>query len=101
MIVINPPTPPKCLPLVTTTPEHQAVETAIRIARLPFSSKETEDAASWKRTLAYHGSETTFVLGLPTPVSIAVLKRSDDHDDDLVDGATGVLELAASLAGLV
>lgn len=105
MIVLNPPADPRHLELITRTPEHRAVETAIRIARVPFECVEATEATKWNSLLQDHGEDATFVLDLPVPLSIAVVcdRQAVDENDEapmIVDGAQGVLELAALIAGI-
>ena len=103
MIVRNPPRDPSHLDLITQTPEHRAVEVAIRIARVPFECAATTEPSRWSALLRYHGEDATFVLNLPAPVSIAVAPSgwgadASEQVPTIVDGAQGVLELAALIA---
>lgn len=101
MIVLNPPAPPAHLQLITTTAEKRAVETAIRVARVAFRCQQNVDAVEWLRVLNHYGPETTFVLDLPSGTSIALCDGSGGEDTPegiVVDGAAGVLDLAAQIA---
>jgi len=105
MIVLNPPVEPAYFQLVTRSPEHRAVETAIRIARVPFYCAEMTDPEKWRCLLQRHGDRTTFVLGLQTPMPISVAIPGGDVDEDespsmIVDGAQGVLDLASFIASI-
>ena len=105
MIVINPPAAPGHLALITRTPEHRAVETAIRIARVPFQCAEATSASSWSDLLRYHGDDVTFVLDLNVPISLSVFHgdkdgAATDEAPMVIDGAQGVLELAAFIASI-
>ncbi len=106
MIVINPPAAPAHFTLKTKSLEHQAVETAIRIARVEFRCEETEDPIRWLRLLQRFGDQTTFVLELLSPMAISIIEASAVSEADLgdhlvVDGAAGVIDLAASISLLV
>ena len=101
MIVLNPPSPPAHLQLITTTAEEQAVETAIRVARVAFRCQQNVDAVEWLRVLKHYGPDTTFVLDLPSGTSIALCEGSGGENTPgcmVVDGAAGVLDLAAQIA---
>lgn len=104
MIVLNPPAEPGHLELITRTPEHRAVETAIRIARVPFQCAELTKPSAWDEARRFHGEDVTFVLDLAVPISIAVFSAGQPNaitadPPMIVDGAQGVLELAALIAG--
>ncbi len=103
MIVRNPPAEPAHLELITQSPEHRAVEVAIRIARVAFQCAELAEKPTWDELREHHGKDVTFVLDLPVPVSIAVAAAgrpagSNEEAPMIIDGAQGVLELAALIA---
>ncbi|MCG7349921.1 hypothetical protein [Sphingomonas sp. ACRSK] len=103
MIVLNPPAPLRHWELITSTPEQRAVETAIRIARVPFRCAENVGPLEWLRLLEDYGADTTFILDLPVGVPISVRSSSADDEEahqKIVDGAPGVLDLAATIAKL-
>lgn len=101
MIVLNPPPPPAYINMVTQSPDQRAVETALRIARVSFRCAETEDPATWQRLLDDCGEPSaTFVLGRLVLLPITVRTQPTPDDLETVDGAMGVLNLAALLSSI-
>lgn len=107
MIVRDAPPPPPRMPLITTKPHHQAVEVAIRIARLDFRCVENTSSTEWLRLLAEHEVPATFVVHAKGGVTVPIeaIDGNDPGDADVsqhqvVQGATGVLHLTALLSSL-
>ena len=108
MIVLDPPVTPAHLTLVTTHRSHQAVEVALRIARLDFICDETvNNSMEWFRLLEQHGANATFIVK-PRNANILTIDIVDGiapadaewKNHKIVKGAQGVLDLAALLSTL-
>lgn len=107
MIVFDPPPPPPQMRLITTKPHHQAVEMAIRIARLDFRCHENTATVEWLRILSEHDVPATFIIHANDDqvLTIEAIDGDDPGDVDvgqhqIVRGATGVLHLTALLSSL-
>lgn len=108
MIVFDAPLPPPNMQLITTKPHHQAVEIAIRIARIQFVCVEKVDSVEWLRLLSRQEEPADFILTLPNGMQITIeaidgmsLGDADVRHHSEVRGAEGVLHLAARLSSLL
>ena len=116
MIIVNPPTDVPGIDLVCRNPRHRAVEAAIRIARIPFRCQDHPDvdALDWMRSVWQQeqeehglGKALAFVLlldGYRLPVHIyepSDVDRIDACHGRVIDGASGILALAAEFSALM